>query len=356
VGVYTRPDSPWYWLWLETSHTKEKTRVKIGRTTAQRHDSRRLADDVYHQRMNEIAARVHRLPLSLPAIRFSAYAEIYVRDVIVHQRGAERAGELVKALKKGFGDELLSTIDRARVQQYMSVRRAAVSANTVNREIDALKAMLRDAVPKYLDASPIVGMKRLPTVKPKRRLMTFTEERKILAVATNPLVRALIIIGVDSLVRMNDILDLKREDRRGRWIYLADPKSGDPVEVALSLRGAKALDQIPNIGPYYFQGFRGPKVAARDRRSRVRRLLERLCKRAGVPYGRKKGGITFHWATRRTGATRMLINKRIPVPVVQRQGTWKNPDVMLQIYAEADRKSLLAAVAPVRSQPKRKPA
>ena len=130
---------------------------------------------------------------------------------------AERARELVKALRKGFSDELLSTIDPARVQQYMTVRRATASANTVNREIDVLKAMLRDAVPKYLEASPIVGIKRLPIVKPKHRLMTFTEERKLLAVATNPLVRALIIIGVDSLVRMNDILDLRREDRRGRW-------------------------------------------------------------------------------------------------------------------------------------------
>ena len=358
MGVFTRPDSPWWWLWLETAppgQQKERTAVRVGTTVAQRRDSRPLALDVYHQRMNQLAARIHRLPLALPALRFGAYAETYVRDVIAHQRGAERARELVKALRKGFGDELLSTIDRARVQQYMTVRRTTASATTVNREIDVLKAMLRDAVPKYLEASPIVGMKRLSIVKPKRRLMTFAEERKLLAVATDPLVRALLIVGVDSLVRMNDILDLKREDRRGRWIYLADPKNGEPVEVALSVRGAKALDRIPNIGPYYFQGLRGAKVA-RDRRSRIRRLLQRLCKVAGVPYGRKKGGLTFHWATRRTGATRMLIHKRVPVPVVQRQGTWKKPDVMLQIYAEADRPSLLRAVAPlpVRSRPKRK--
>jgi hypothetical protein len=42
--------------------------------------------------------------------------------------------------------------------------------------------MLRDAAPKYLTASPLVGMKRLRIVQPKRRLMTPTEERKLLAV------------------------------------------------------------------------------------------------------------------------------------------------------------------------------
>jgi len=238
----------------------------------------------------------------------------------------------------------------------MTVRRQAVSATTVNREIDVLKGMLRDAAPKYLEASPIIGMKRLPTVKPKRRLMTFTEERKLLAAATDPKLRALLIVGVDSLVRLMDLLDLQRTDRHGRWIYLADPKSGEPVEVALSVRGGKALDKIPNTGPYYFQGLRGAKVE-RDRRSRIRRLLERLCKKAGVSYGRKVGGLTFHWATRRTGATRMLIQKRVPLSAVQRQGTWKQPDVLLQIYAEADRRALLDAVAPMRrSRPKRKPA
>jgi len=361
MGVFTRPDSPWYWLWLETSHTKEKTRIKVGRTTSQRRDSRRLAEDLYYQRMNEIAARVHRMPVAPPAIRFSTYATIYARDVLPHQRGAERAQELLKALQTGFGDELLSTIDRDRTRQYMTARRAAVSANTVNREVDLLKAMLRDAAPKYLDASPLVGMKRLSVVTPKRRLMTFTEERKLLAATSQigahrgRLMRALLINGVDSLVRLMDLLDLKRSDRRGRWIYLADPKTGEPCEVALSVRGARALDQIPHSGEYYFQGFRGAKVE-RDRRARVNHLLKRLCALAGVPYGRKQGGITFHWATRRTGATRMLINKRVPLPAVQRQGTWKNPDVLLQIYAEADRKSMLDAVAalPVRARSKRK--
>lgn len=360
MGLFTRPDSPWWWLWLETAPPgaeREKTAVKIGRTTAQRKDSRQLALDVYHRRMNELAARIHRLPLTRPAIRFDVYAATYVRDVIAHQRGHERAAEIVKQLVAGFGRELLSTIDRERVQRYMTVRRASVSATTVNREVDVLKGMLRDAAPKYLEASPIVGMKRLPPVKPKRRLMTFAEERKLLAAATDPKIRALLIVAVDSLVRMMDLLDLQRTDRHGRWIYLADPKSGEPVEVALSVRGARALDKIPDTGPYYFQGLRGAKVE-RDRRSRIRRLLERLCNKAGVPYGRKTGGLTFHWATRRTGATRMLIQKRVPLPAVQRQGTWKNPDVLLQIYAEADRKSLLNAVAPLarRSRPKRKPA
>ena len=226
MGVFTRPDSPWYWLWLETApagQQKEKTRVRVGTTTSQRHDSRRLAEEVYHQRMHEIAARVHRLRVEQPAIRFSKYADLYARDVLPHHKGHERDRELLQALRRGFGDELLQTIDRDRVRTWMTARRATVSARTVNREVDLLKAMLRDAVPKYLDASPLVGMRRLKVVPPKRRLLTPAEERRLLA-ELRPDDKAIVLMGLDTLCRLTDILDLRREDDDGRWLYIRDPK------------------------------------------------------------------------------------------------------------------------------------
>lgn len=356
MGVFTRSDSPYYWLYLETTRTKERTDVVVGATVTQRHDSRVLADQVYHRRMNEIAARVHRLPTAKPSLRFRPYAEQYRETVIPHHKGCERERELLKVLIGAFGDELLQTLDREHVQRWMIDRRQHVSARTVNRELDLLKSMLRDAVPKYLEASPIVGMKRLKVIAPKRRLMTDTEERKLLKASRNPAERALIINGVDSLVRMGDLLDLQRADRKGRWIYLVDPK-GEAADVALSPRGAAALDAIPGSHPYYFHAFRGAKTE-RDRRSLVRRLLKKLCAKAKVPYGRAVDGITFHWATRRTGATRMLLKKGVPLSAVQRQGTWKNPDVLLQIYAEAGRADMRKAVAPfpLRSRARRKSA
>jgi len=51
MGAFTRPDSPWWWLFLETAPPgaqKERTAIRVGTTTAQRHDSRQLAVDVYH--------------------------------------------------------------------------------------------------------------------------------------------------------------------------------------------------------------------------------------------------------------------------------------------------------------------
>jgi hypothetical protein len=111
----------------------------------------------------------------------------------------------------------------------------------------------------------------------------------------------------------------------------------------LTPRAVTALDAITHDGPYYFQKFRRA-LNARDWRGSVRQRLEYLCKLATPPIPFGPGGITFHGATRKTGATRLLVEQGVPVAVVQALGNWKTPDVLLGIYTEAQRKDLLRAV------------
>lgn len=342
MGVFSRRDSPYWWLFLESTKHKERTDFLIGETTAQSHDSRKLALDRYHQRMNDIAARLYRLPSAMPAIRFDKYAATYSTDVIALRRGHLRERDALKRLVAFFADDLLTAIDVERAREYIKQRRLTVAPRTVNREVGLLKTMLRDAAPKYLTASPLAGMKQLPVQTPRRRLLTPAEERKLLRVG-DAADRALLIVAIDTMLRLGDLLDLERADRNGPWIFISEPKSGDGFDVALSPRAIKALAAIPGEDPFYFSKFRKAKNP-RDWPGAVRQRLEALCKQADVPYGRKNRGITFHWATRRTGATRMLVKQGVSVPVVQRLGNWKNPDVLLAIYAEADRTDLLTAV------------
>lgn len=348
MGVFQRPGTRYWWLYLETGKRREATRIVVGTTVAQRKDSRRLAEDRYHQRMSELAARLYKLPSAQPSIRFRKYAEIY-EHVIAQHKGARRERELLGQLMAFFGDEQLDAIDTERVRAYMAHRAATtyrgtkVQPRTFNREVDLLKSMLRDAAPKYLNASPIAGLKRVSGATPKRRLMSDEEETKLLAACVTPQDRAIIILGVDTLLRMGDLLALKRTDRDGSWLYVGATKNDRPVEVALSPRAAAALSAITHDKLYFFEHFR-QAANPRDWTGSVRQRLEALCRKAKLPYGRTAGGITFHWATRRTGATRLLIAKGVSVPVVQRLGNWKAPDVLLAIYAEAQRADLLSAV------------
>lgn len=60
-----------------------------------------------------------------------------------------------------------------------------------------------------------------------------------------------------------------------------------------------------------------------------------------MPYG---DGITFHSATRKTGATRLVVDLGVPIPVAQQLGGWLRPDTLLRIYADANSDDLADAV------------
>lgn len=344
MGVFSRSDSPYWWLYLETTKQKERTTFKIGETTTQRKDSRRLADDRYHQRMNEIAARLYKLPGAQPAMRFDRYADAYQTNTIARHRGASREREMLRPLRRFLGADLLTSIDQDRARAYFTFRRPTAGARTINRELDLLKSMLRDAVPKYLTGSPLVGMKHFPVIQPKRRLLTPAEERRLLP-KLDVDDRAIFLMGLDTLVRLGDILDLRRDDDRGRTLYIRDPKDprqAQPFAVPVSKRLRLALNAVPKTeSAYYFPRRRQADEA--NRGAVIRSALRRACKAAKVPYGRAAGGITFHWATRRTGASRM-IQRQVDIKTVQAIGHWKSPDVVLEIYAETTTAAMRQAV------------
>jgi len=346
MGVFKRPDSPYWWLYLESTKTREPTPILLGDTISQRADAKRLAKDAYQRRMLEVAEqKVKRLPNGPAMVRFSAYADAYARDVIALRRGARRELEMLTPLRGAFGPELLSSIDADRVRAYMAARMAGgCGPRTINREIDVLKGMLRDAVGKYLTVSPIVGLKRLKAPPIKRRLLQPAEEAKLLEVCEDAQDRAIIILGIDTMIRLGDLLDLERSEHDGHWLYVKHAKSGDAYETALSARALAVLKEIERTDErYYFAKFRRA-TNPRDWVGSVRQRFEYLCTKAGLRYGRRQGGLTFHWATRRTGATRYLLEKGSPISAVQKQGNWKHPEMLLRIYAEARREDQLAMV------------
>lgn len=359
MGVFTRPDSKWWWLWLETAprgQQKERTRVLVGKTVTQRTENKRLALDVYHRRMNEIASKIHHLPARRATITFVTWVTWWQTNKLPHRKGRGREAEILETLVGAFGPCALTTIDVDRVAEWMTIRRRAVSARTVNREIDLLKTLLRDAAPTHMDASPLRGMKRLAVVIPKRRLLLPSEERKLLP-RLRVDDRAIFLMGLDTLVRLGDILDLRREDDHGRTLYIRDPKDpqqATPFEVPVSKRLRVALNAVPKTdSPFYFPRRRQAATEA-GRRAVIRSALHAACTKAGLLYGRVRGGITFHWGTRRTGASRM-IHRNVDIKTVQAIGHWKHPDVVLEIYAETTTAAMRKAVELVGSDSRRIP-
>lgn len=346
MGVYVRDDSPFFWFLLEGTNRRASTGVPIhGGSPAHEKELRRQAEDIYATKKADLARGLSHLPVKRDAILFSTFAAWYETHRVSNLRGKEREREIIATWVTTFTGRSLEELTRTRIEEAITKRAKSINPRTVNREVDTLKSMLKAAAALgHLAASPIAGMKRLKFRKPKRRTLTPAEETRLLKLLS-PTDKAIVIMGLDTLCRLGDILDLKRSDDHGRYLYIADPKDPDqaePYHVPVSKRLRKALDAVPKLGVYYFQSRRVAKTD-RDRRGAVRQMLEAACATANIPYGRANGGITFHWATRRTGASRML-SRGANLKSVQKIGNWKRPDTVLDIYAESLTEDEFAAV------------
>lgn len=349
MGLYRRADSIYWWAWLEGTDRRESTGVLHALDSddpAVRKQQKQLAQDVYIAKMNELVRETHDFPSQDKTRRqtFQAFSEWYEEHVTSRKRGKVREVYILTQLRKRLGRRELSTISQAVAKEYLTARvdEDEVSPNTANREIDLLKSMLREAVhARLLKASPLVGMKRLRHVPPRKRVLTQAEEDRLLE-ALAPADRALYVVAVDTLMRLSNVLNLKRRDDKGTYLELSDSKTG-PYTVPLSARARKALDSVKSRHEYFFWHRRQAKTD-RDRRGAIRRMLERACAKVKpkIPYGRASAGITFHTATRATGATRML-QAGVDARSVQEIGHWSSFEQM-GTYLHTDIKRMRQAV------------
>lgn len=358
MAIYTRPDSPFFWMLLERPDggkpIRESTKVRADAPTKeQRKDAQQLAEEIYHTRMTALARTAYRLPDHRAAAgAFAEWARWYLAHVVAGRRSAERDASIVEMWIRVFAGASLTDVTRARVREWLTLQRETPrtakptrpggkertlgkpNVHTLNREVAVLKAMLQSAVEHgKLEASPLYGMPLLEGKKVKRRLLTPEEEQRLQGELA-PADWALFLVGSTGLVRLGDILDLRWDDDHGDELYVAFPKMGEPYTVPVAKRLRSALATVPRNGSEYIFAHRRLADTERDRAGSVRQAFKKACRRAKVPYGRDRGGVTFHWATRRTGASRMLA-KGVDIPAVQRLGNWASPTTLLGIYAEA---------------------
>lgn len=436
MGVYRRPDSKFWWLYLETTGKRERSQILVGETVAERHDSKALALQVYYRRMQAVGGEAHGLPTppeAAPPVAtpptFADFAPWYATHDMARHRGAEREREILKRLIADFGSLPLDAITKAVVSEWRTARLATATTverfgltsgqpsiwrrlhaalrqrgpmsladmralfpvttrdvcstirskaaapyfrrvrpgvwaahgtpplvrqrygppapRTVNREVSVLKQVLAAAVEMgHLPHSPIYGLANLPIVQPIRRTMNEREEALILG-ALAPDDAAIMLVGLDTLARLINILELQWADDHGTTLDIRDPKNGHSLTVPVSSRLRTALDRLPRTSPYVFPRRRlGGSQAAR--RKAVADALKRACRAVDLPYGRMARGLTFHWSTRRTGATRMIRRGgEKAIGVVQRIGGWKDASVLIGIYQETITDEMVAAVESV---------
>lgn len=341
VGIYQRPDSPFWWLLLERPRgqksIREPTKVPLdGGSLAQTKENRRQAQEAYATRMADLARGVYGLKPVLPTRPFLAHREWYATHVSTQKRGTTREVSMLKQLGGFFDAYALSAIDHELTREWRTWRLEDVSASTVRREEELLKHLLTTAVPKFLAANPLIGLRPLRVIDPDTRVLTVDEEARLLAVL-EPEARALVIGALDTLLRLSNIISLTRRQDHQTYLY-SDTKTG-AVRIPISDRFRKALDELPKDGPSFFPTYTQPKRAID--------VFMEGCATAKIKTGRATGGISFH-CLRHTGASRML-ERGTDVKTVMEIGGWKSLAVLSRYLHPTDERKRAAvnSIGPV---------
>jgi integrase len=353
MGLYKRPDSPFWWMSLERPGLpakQESTRIPIhGGTVEQTKDNHALAQQVYAARLGDLARARHHLPIDKPTIAFAKFRAWYAEQFTTHKaRSAQpRERSMLKQLGRYFDPRDLQTITREDCLEWRSARALEVAPRTVNREQALLCHLLGQAVPKYLDANPAAKIPELKAQESPIRILSDDEEARLIAACTTE-DRVLVLCGLDTLQRLSAVANLERRADHGTAMEFLNLKTQARLSVPISSRLRDAIDlwqaRRTDDGAWLLPSFHAKTSARANGRPRQAESPESVANRAderfrallaaaNIPIGKNSGGISFH-SLRHTGATRML-RRGVDPKTVMDIGGWKSIR-MLEKYLHSD--------------------
>jgi integrase len=378
MGIYTRPNSPYYWKRYDTDPTTGKplrprasTKIHVdGVTKAQRDQNKVDAEHQYMQDCIDIRQGVFA-PAALKPATFGTYRawieQHYLSTFTIKHGGRDKEESMLRRLVREFGSLTIDAFTVDRVVEYQDRRAQDVKASTVIREISVLKATLRRWAKRLRNdgcAAPDVRdiLPDLMKLKTKQTIARWFNEaefaRFIAAINAHDSIRgiprveglAMATTAVETLLRRSSLLKLEWSHFRGTFFTPLDAKVRiDRSPASSNLR--QYLNALPKSTDRVFASFdrtyrrakaRGLIMSDTRRQQAAANAADRwfreVCRLAELPLGRPYG-LTFH-SFRHTGATWYLngTTNRQPVSVstVMAMGGWQNVRVFVKTYCHTD--------------------
>jgi len=305
--------------------------------------NKKLAEKIYHKVLGEIAERrwFERLPGEEKT--FTEMIAKYLKEHSVRNKAPkshDRDRQLANHLTRFFGDSILTEVTPRSISEYKVKRRdEGASPRTINYELALMSHAFNIAIKEWewLKDNPVRKVSREKVNNIIERWMTYEEEQKLLNASIEWL-RPILILGIETGLRQDELLNLKWSgvDLFRKTLTILEQKNEGkdtlPLsEKAMEILKARAKVRSINNDLVFFNG-NGNRIDARD----LLRAFYSATKKAKIE------NLRWHDATRHTFATR-LVQGGVDIYTVQKLGRWKNISMVMR-YAHHYPESLRAGI------------
>ena len=249
----------------------------------------------------------------------------------------------IEKLQDYFGGKKLSQINAFLIEGY-KMRRVKEGARVrPNRELAVLRNLFNKVIKfkKYEGDNPVREFAPLKESRGKDRILDPAEEKRLLAKANEP-VRSLIVIGLQTGLRVNrEALTLTWDNinfpERTLTVEAAFSKNHEMREVALNSVALETLRRLKETspGPWVFMTRSKRKKGAWRQLKSFKSAFERACERANL------SDVTPH-SLRHTWASRMEMSGASQKTLME-LGGWKEPKMVAR-YSHTSKQHRMEAV------------
>jgi integrase len=310
----------WYEFTIRGKRYKKTTSTK----------DKRLAGQLESQERAKVLER--RAGLAEPdLVLLKTHVDDYLKYTAQHNSTSYKDTIVLANFLEVVGNQPLPDVTAFQIQKWMIKRANVVSRSTVNRELNIIRGCLSRAVDwKRLVSSPAGQVERFHVDDVRIRVFTDDELRAVLT-SGNDFVELLCRVTLESLARLSEVLELRREHFGPTWIEFRR-KGGKVTRAAVTAPiRARLLARCHPDGAIFGEGALGHPPSEQTASNRVVRLLKRLHIRDAS-----------HHTMRHTGVTMMLERGDNPRAIQQLAG-WGSMR-MLERYGHARDASIRQAV------------
>lgn len=322
-GVYQRITKRGIVRWCISYYDATGKRVQRVIKNAQSEEDALLAR---HSAVSEAFQRRLGIRRKPDRISFAEYADIYLENYAkINKRSWNTDVSYLKSLNGSLGSLFLDEIGPLQIEKYKARRlKDGVTKSTVNRCLAVLRKMLTLAVEwGHLEKDAVPKIKFFPEKDNlKERILTDDEEQRLLASAS-PTLRSIVIIAVNTGMRLGEILGLRWDqiDFTGQRIRVERTKSGKIRHIEINtplLQELVRLKSLDGRSPYVFlSDVTGKPLTT------VKTAFKGACRRAKKDPKDKDDpgivGLRFH-DLRHTFASRLNLAGADPVTIMELMG------------------------------------